>query len=213
MGCSLHLVSKLRNDADLQYLSKKPKTGKRCRPEKYGGKIDFKKLDPEHFKQVVNQKGITAYSGIVYSKALERNILLVVELFLLKEKTIYRLLFSTDTQQEPIDVIDIYHTRFQIEFGFRDAKQFAGLENSQAKSGNKLNFHFNTALTTVNIAKIMQLNNPQIRENLFSMIIYKILFHNTLMLSMVLRLFAINPNSIKNRQHVNELLNFGTMAA
>ena len=213
MGCSLHLVSKLRNDADLQYLSKKPKTGKRCRPEKYGGKIDFKKLDPEHFKQVVNQKGITAYSGIVYSKALERNILLVVELFLLKEKTIYRLLFSTDTQQEPIDVIDIYHTRFQIEFGFRDAKQFAGLENSQAKSGNKLNFHFNTALTTVNIAKIMQLNNAQTRENPFSMATYKILFHNTLMLSRFLRLFAINPNSIKNRQHVNELLNFGTMAA
>ena len=213
MGCSLHLVSKLRNDADLQYLSNKPKTGKRGRPEKYGGKIDFKKLNPEHFKQVVNQKGITAYSGIVYSKALERNILLVVEFFQLKEKTIYRLLFSTDTEQEPIDVIDIYHTRFQIEFGFRDAKQFAGLENSQARSGNKLNFHFNTALTTVNIAKIMQLNNAQTRENPFSMATYKILFHNTLMLSRFLRLFAINPNSIKNRQHVNELLNFGTMAA
>ena len=56
---------------------------------------------------------------------------------------------------------DIYHTRFQIEFGFRDIKQFTGLENSQGRSGNKLNFHFNTALTTVNIAKIMQLKNLQ----------------------------------------------------
>ena len=36
---------------------------------------------------------------------------------------------------------------------------FACLEFSQARSENKLNFHFNTALTTVNIAKIMQLNN------------------------------------------------------
>ena len=213
LGCSLHLVSKLRDDADLAYLSIQPKTGKRGRPAKYGGKIDFKKLNLEYFKLVVNNKDITAYSAIVYSKSLERNILLVVELFQSKGKVIYRLLFSTDTKQEPIDVIDIYHTRFQIEFGFRNAKQFAGLENSQARSGNKLNFHFNVALTTVNIAKVMQLKNPQTRETPFSIATYKVLFHNTLMLSRFFRMFAINPNSIKNRQHVNELLYFGTLAA
>ena len=211
--CSLHLISKLRNDADLTYLSLKPKTGKRGRPAKFGGKIDVKNLNLEHFTLVENDKGITAYSGIVYSKALGRNILLVVEKFQIKGKPICRLLFSTDTKQAPIDVIDIYHTRFQIEFGFRDAKQFTGLENSQARSGNKLNFHFNTALTTVNIAKIMQLSNPDTRENSFSMATYKILFHNTLLLSRFFRLFAINPNSIKNHQHVKELLYFGTMAA
>ena len=213
LQCSLHLISKLRDDADLSYLSIQPKTGKKGRPAKYGGKIDVKNLDLEHFNQVENGRGIIAYSAIVYSKALGRNILLVVEQFLIKGKTTYRLLFSTDTKQAPIDVIDIYHTRFQIEFGFRDAKQFAGLENSQARSGNKLNFHFNAALTTVNIAKIMQLSNPETRENSFSMATYKILFHNTLLLSRFFRLFAINPNSIKNRQHVNELLYFGTIAA
>jgi len=212
-GCTLHLVSKLRDDADLSYLSKKPKTGKKGRPQKYGEKVDVKNLNPEHFKQVVNDQNIKAFSGIVYSKSLGLNILLVIEEFQIKGKTIYRLLFSTDTEQAPIDVVDIYHTRFQIEFGFRDAKQFAGLENSQARSGNKLNFHFNTALTTVNIAKIMQLSNPDTRENSFSMATYKILFHNTLLLSRFFRLFAINPNSIKNHQHVKELLNFGTMAA
>jgi len=212
-GCTLHLVSKLRDDADLSYLSKKPKTGKKGRPQKYGEKVDVKNLNPEHFKQVVNDQNIKAFSGIVYSKSLGLNILLVIEEFQIKGKTIYRLLFSTDTEQAPIDVVDIYHTRFQIEFGFRDAKQFAGLENSQARSGNKLNFHFNTALTTVNIAKIMQLSNPDTRENSFSMTTYKILFHNTLLLSRFFRLFAINPNSIKNHQHVKELLDFGTMAA
>jgi hypothetical protein len=170
-------------------------------------------LDFKHFIQVENDKGIIAYSAVVYSKALVRNILLVVEQFQIKGKTTYRLLFSTDNMQAPIDVIDIYHTRFQIEFGFRDAKQFAGLENSQARSGNKLNFHFNAALTTVNIAKIMQLGNPETRESPFSMSTHKILFHNALLISRFFHLFAINPNSIKNRQHVNELLYFGTMAA
>ncbi len=63
------------------------------------------------------------------------------------------------------------------------------------------------------IAKVMQLSNPQTRENSFPIATYKILFHNVLMLSRFFRLFAINSNSIKNRQHVNELLYFGTMAA
>ena len=213
MGCSLDLVSKLRNDADLAYLSLQPRTGKKGRPAKYGGKVDVKNLNLDHFKQVENDNAIKAYSAIVYSRSLGRNILLVVEEFQIKTKTIHRLLFSTDILQAPIDVIDIYHTRFQIEFGFRDAKQFAGLENSQARSGNKLNFHFNTALTTVNIAKTMQLSNPDTRETSFSMSTYKVLFHNTLLLSRFFRLFAINPNSIKNHQHVKELLNFGSMAA
>ncbi|MDL2309303.1 hypothetical protein LJC53_06945, partial [Bacteroidales bacterium OttesenSCG-928-C03] len=65
--------------------------------------------------------------------------------------------------QAPVDVIDIYHTRFQMEFGFRDAKQFAGLENVQARSVNKLDFHFNAALTSVNMAKIIQLNDERMR--------------------------------------------------
>jgi len=213
LQCSLHLISKLRDDADLTYLSIQPKTGKKGRPQKYGAKVDVNNLDFKHFIQVENDKGIIAYSAVVYSKALVRNILLVVEQFQIKGKTTYRLLFSTDNMQAPIDVIDIYHTRFQIEFGFRDAKQFAGLENSQARSGNKLNFHFNAALTTVNIAKIMQLGNPETRESPFSMSTHKILFHNALLISRFFHLFAINPNSIKNRQHVNELLYFGTMAA
>ncbi len=161
-----HLISKLRDDADLTYLSMQPKTGKKDRPAKCRAKVDVKNLDRLHFNPVENVKGIIAYSGMVYSKALGRNILLVVEQFLIKGNTTYRLLFSTDTKQAPIDAIDIYHTRFQMEFVFSDAKLFAGLENSQAKSGNKLNFHFNSALTTVNFAKIMQLSNPETREKI-----------------------------------------------
>lgn len=45
----------------------------------------------------------------------------------------------------------------------------------------------------------MQLSNPQIRENLFAMKIYRTLFNNTLLLFEFFRLFAINLNSIKNQ--------------
>ena len=209
----LHLVCKLRDDADLLYPAPKVSTGKRGRPSKYAGKVDPFNLDGTHFHQVENNQGIKAKSGIVYSKSLQRNILAIVEEFIIKGKTTYRILFSTDINQAPIDVIDIYHTRFQLEFGFRDAKQFTGLENSQARSTNKLNFHFNTALTTVNIAKVMQLKDEAKRELSFSMRDYKVLFHNALLVQMFFSKFGNPPNSRKNQKIFKELLLFGTLAA
>ena len=41
-----------------------------------------------------------------------------------------------------------------IEFLFRDAKQFAGLTDCQARSQAKLHCHFNASLTAVSCAKL-----------------------------------------------------------
>ncbi len=51
--------------------------------------------------------------------------------------------------------MDFYCTRFQIEFCFRDAKQFVGSTDCQARDERKLNFAFNSSFTAVNVAKIM----------------------------------------------------------
>ena len=40
-----------------------------------------------------------------------------------------------------------------FRFNFRDAKQYTGLTHCQAKDKEKLEFHFNASLTSVNIAK------------------------------------------------------------
>ena len=47
-----------------------------------------------------------------------------------------------------------YKARFQIEFLFRDAKQFTGLSDCQARSASKLRFHFNASLSAVSCAKL-----------------------------------------------------------
>jgi hypothetical protein len=41
-----------------------------------------------------------------------------------------------------------------IEFLFRDAKQFTGLSDCQARSKAKLDFHFNASLSAVTFAKL-----------------------------------------------------------
>ncbi len=212
-GMDLHLVSRLRDDADLRYIHHGTTPGKRGRPRKHGEKVELNELDLEYFSVLENERGIKAWFATVYCKSLKRNVLIVVEEFVIKNKTSRRILFSTDTLQPPIDVQDIYHTRFQMEFGFRDAKQFTGLENAQSRSTNKLYFHFNTALTAVNIAKVMQLKDESRREYPFSISHYKVLFHNALLLIRFFDKFGISPNKPKNQQIFKELLLFGAKAA
>ena len=63
-------------------------------------------------------------------------------------------LFSTDVGLDALTLYRYYKARFQIEFLFRDAKQFTGLTDCQARARAKLDFHFNAALSAVNIVKL-----------------------------------------------------------
>ena len=56
------------------------------------------------------------------------------------------LLFSTDIHLPPEQIVEYYQARFQIEFIFRDAKQFTGLSDCQARHLPRLDFHFNASL-------------------------------------------------------------------
>ena len=91
---------------------------------------------------------IKIYSGIVYSKAFKMDIKLAIAIFYKEAKeTARKLFFSTDLKQSGEKIVRYYQARFQIEFLYRDAKQFTGLTNCQGRSKNKLDFHFNATLT------------------------------------------------------------------
>jgi hypothetical protein len=57
-------------------------------------------------------------------------------------------------EQTAQDIYQLYRLRFQIEFIFRDAKQFTGLSDCQARDAKKLDFHFNASFTALNLAKL-----------------------------------------------------------
>ena len=69
---------------------------------------------------------------------------------------------STDILQNPLEILTFYQLRFQIEFLFRDAKQFAGLNHCQARDEAKLDFHFNMSLAAINIIQLLKHHNPTI---------------------------------------------------
>jgi acyl-CoA thioesterase len=113
-----------------------------------------------------------------------------------------------------LDILDCYRSRFQIEFLYRDGKQFTGLTDSQARDENKLNFHFNASLTAINIAKVEHwLNIPKEVRKPFSMADIKTMNHNRLLLQRFIDVFGINAHSTKNQNNVNELIYYGTIAA
>ena len=202
------VISRLRNDANLRYLTKEEPSGKRGRPKKYDGKIDLKQLDESRFTiiELDNNQG-RLLSAVVNSVSLKKDILLCI--WQSNDRTKYKLYFSTDTKMKGKDIFDYYKTRFQIEFCFRDAKQFTGLTHSQSRSLNKLDFHFNASLTAVNIAKAKALKNNEH----FSMASCKTLCYNTFLLKRFISLFGIEPNKEKNQNLWEEAIRFAAIAA
>ena len=215
ISSDMHLVSRLRDDADLRYLCKEPPTGKRGRPRKYDGKIIIDSIDKDYFTFICEDEESAVYAAEVYSKALKRNIMLVhVTYSKVSGKDAHKLYFSTDVSMDPNDVLLYYHSRFQIEFLYRDGKQHTGLNDSQARSENKLHFQFNASLTSINIAKTIHwLSIPKERRGAFSMADIKTMNHNALMLNRFFDVFGICPHSTKNQNYIKELILYGTMAA
>lgn len=215
IAMDMHLISRLRDDADLKYLYQGPFTGKRGRPCKYAGKIDIANIDTNYFELIEQNPETTVYSAIVYSKSLKINIRLVHVTYTNDKGNLTRkLYFCTDTQMDALEILDCYQSRFQIEFLYRDGKQFTGLTDSQARSQNKLNFHFNAALSAINIAKVEHwLSLPKEVRKQFSMADIKTMNHNRLLLEIFIDVFGVNAYSAKNRNLVNELIYYGTIAA
>ena len=213
LSTGLHFISRMRDDANLNYIYKGEPSNKRGAPKKFDGKVNPKKLNMNHFTECFSNSEITIYSAWVYSIAFKRNINLAVAVFYKDGREICRkLYFSTDMNMKGKDIVRFYRSRFQIECLYRDAKQHCGLTSSQARSENKLDLHFNAALTAVNLAKIDWINSKRNDESSFSMADYKIMFYNHLLLNQFIRRFAINPNTKKNKLIIQELIQWGKIA-
>ena len=208
------VVSRLRDDADLKYRTLAAPTKGRGRPRKYDGKVDFSTIDLNHFKTIEQTDTQKTYQGKVYSKALKTDINLVIVYTNKKGKWSHKLYFSTDLKLSAKKLLNYYKTRFQIEFTFRDAKQHTGMNHCQARSEQKLHFHWNTSLTAINLAKITHwLSVPKTERGAFSMEQIKILNHNDLLLKRFIDVFGIKPNLTKNKQKIEQLRFYGTRAA
>jgi len=214
LKAKMHIVSRLRDDADMKYLYKGEGKSTRGRPKLYAGKVDVKKPDMEYFSLQETTDEYQLFSALVYSKALKRIIRVALVIFYKNGKeTVRKVYFSTDINLSASEILKYYRSRFQIEFIYRDAKQYTGLCHCQGRSKEKLDFHWNAALTTINVSKIHHQKNENFSKENFSMANSKTLYNNILLLERFISVFGINPNSAFNQKKIKELLNFGRIAA
>jgi len=208
----LDVISKLRSDADLRYVysgTQKP----RGRPRKYDGKVDLTDVTRMTLVREL-ESNLSLYSAVVWSLSLKRKVRLAYLLDSRDPNRVGRvLLFSTNIDIDPSEILDFYKARFQIEFIFRDAKQFTGLADCQACDFTKLDFHFNASLTALNLAKfdasqLHQSANPFI----FSMASYKRLALNHHLLDRFISLLDLEPTSIKSHPNFPILCSYGAIA-
>jgi hypothetical protein len=151
LDLGMHQIGKLRADANLRYLYQGPKRPGRGRQKTYDGKVHFNDLS--RFERLdTNDDHIVLYHQVLNHVQLGHNLQVVVVVHTQHHR--YAVLFSTDIDLEPLRLYRAYKARFQIEFIFRDAKQFTGLSDCQARSKAKLDFHFNASLSAVNIARL-----------------------------------------------------------
>jgi len=186
----------------------------RGRRRKYDGKVELAAQERLTFVKCV-QPNVDLYTAVVFHVSLRRNIRLA---YLLDrsnpQKPRFVVLFSTDVEQDPADIYKLYTLRFQIEFLFRDAKQFTGLTDCQARNSLKLEFHFNASFTALNLAKVEAVQQQQVGTPLiFSMASVKRRPLNEHLLDRFISNLDLSPSVIKSHPNYENLKSYGMIAA
>ena len=119
------------------------------------------------------------------------------------------LLLSTDTKIDALTIVRYYKARFQIKFLFRDAKQSTGLVHCQARNQKALDFHWNTALSAVNLAKWQEKRCAQ--KVRFSLDSYKQRHGNEHLLELFSQRLGLDLTFVKSHPAYPDLCNYGVI--
>ena len=158
LQCGLHIVSKLRHDAALYFRYDGPQ--KRQGPrKKYGQKVNYGNIPQKYLieKSIEDNIETRIYQAEMLHRGFAQplNVVIITKVNL-KTGTFANVnLFSSDLELAYEKIIDYYCLRFQIEFNFRDAKQFWGLEDFMNIREVPVTNALNLSLFMVNLSQVL----------------------------------------------------------
>jgi len=190
----LHLISKLQRNSALYFPWDGAYSGKGRKPI-YGQRVDIQNIPATHLKATKTKGKIhtKTYQFTVRHKKMPDPITVVI---IYKEnletgKKAHIILFCTDLDLAWQEVIDYYSLRFQIEFNFRDAKQYWGLEDFMVVKQQKVFNAANLSLWMVNLSQALL---PNSKEQ--SILDLKSLYHGLHYAKMLFKILPENPGTI-----------------
>lgn len=154
--CQLQLISKLRSDSALYLPYDGPYAGhgpKRI----YGDKLDPRAIPERYLCQTTVEKGIATriyrFEARHKTFAEPLNVVCIVKTNLKTQAQAHVLLLSSDLALGADKLQEYYCLRFQLEFNFRDAKQYWGLEDFMTTQATRVENAANLSLFMINLVE------------------------------------------------------------
>ena len=206
----LHLVSKLRYDSAL-FL---PYEGTNSR-RKYGDKINPRKM-PQQFlchSTIEGDWRTDIYQVQVLHKEFAQplNVVILLKTHILTQQQGHVILFSSDLELTYNQLIELYSLRFQIEFDFRDAKQFWGLEDFMNISQTAVTNAVNLAFFMVNLSRRLLRDFRRDHHSEFSILDLKACYRAFKYVDEIIKLLPQKPEPILISHIKNQVANLGAI--
>jgi hypothetical protein len=210
MELGIVVISCLKINMALHYAPMEV-TGKkrRGRPAVKGAKIKWDAIDENLLPVVYEDKEKRVRCAEVWVKCLGRIVRLVAVEYLKADGSLQsrKLYFCTQRDKAWDWILERYGIRFQIEFLFRDAKQFLGITHCQSTNPTKIENHANLALTALSVAKVTHwLPIAKEERGPFSMAELKMYYHNLALIERFSCALGLDPTLTKNNPKIKELL-------
>jgi putative transposase len=207
----LQFVSKLRHDAALY----EPFSGKyrgRGPYPKYGDKVDVRKMKKKYLKSDKIEEGLRTqiYQATLLNKefAFPIHVVIVLKTNLSTQAQAHIVLFSTDLKLSHEKIYDFYTLRFQIEFNFRDAKQYWGLDDfmnvKEVAVTNAANLSFFMANFSSILLRRFRETNPE-----FSILDLKSHYRGCRYVSETIKMLPQKPDGILLAQIFEQIARLG----
>jgi putative transposase len=157
----LNIISKFKTNAHLilPYQGEQSGSG---RPKTLGDKVNLDKIDEQYYVSIIQDKDSNIstkvyqfYAFTPKMSGLKLNIVVMIHTHLITQKVSRNVLYTNDMPLDALKVIQYYSLRFQIEFDFRDAKQFYGLSNFKNYKEIQVTNAVNIAFTMTVIGKLV----------------------------------------------------------
>ena len=209
--CGLHLISKLRCDSALYLPYDGPYQGHGPH-RKYGDKLDYRHLPDKCLKETTTEGQIE--TRIYQTQALHKefsqplNVVIIVKTNLQTQACAHVILFSSDLTLAYDKLIDYYRLRFQIEFNFRDAKQYWGLEDFMNVSETAVTNAANLSLFMVNLSQRL-LGDLRSTDPECSILDLKALYRGTKYVAEAIEMLPTKPEPILLARIFNKLAALG----
>jgi hypothetical protein len=166
----LQIISKLQKNSALFFpnLDNQKRVGA---PKKYGKQLDYNNIPNTYLKETSTLKDIETK---IYQMNLRHkrfadmlNVVITIKRNIKTDKKAMIILYSTDLKLDYKNLIDYYSLRFQVEFVFRDAKQYWGMEDFMNVKENPVNNGANLSTFMVNFSYGVrkELNNETMSVN------------------------------------------------